>query len=763
MTMQYLPRSHDDDQHRLTGPYDNSGNGDAARKSYVVMEQGEQASHSPLRIERLIRKYWRLALAVMALGASIGFVSVVLSSPMYRTRLMLEVLGTNGGLMKGSSFDSGIFEANEVNIQTQINILRGGSFLKRGEERLQSETVPLAPTGRDIFSRLRQRIRPASQDPQDVARRGLNVAMETFDARPINHTRLIELSCESTSPDVAAEFLNSMAAEFVEDAARSRTETAQKTSEWVAAQTEETKQKLQESEEHLREFVAASGNVFAGQDLTLEDTKLVELKGEVAKIQNERIARQTRYELTQKNPPESLAEVLDNAVLRTDQAQLDSLKRDKAALETIYTSKNDKVKKVDAQIGVLEKSYQNELESVVRRIKNDYEASLRQEKLLSSAYASQSQKVGSEAGKAAQYSALKREVENLRQMYNGLLVQQNEASLNSSVPVNPIRIVEASALPVVPYKPRPMLNISLGAMLGLVFAGALVFLKEHLDRSIQAPGVSRRLFNTPELGVIPNLGPNGLLLGARAAEAARLNPGSLNGDPASALTDWQNSPAFITESFRGTLASILRTQETGKIQKAILITSPGPAEGKTTVIQNLGIALAETGRKVLLVDADFRRPHLHRKFNLPNEWGLIDLLSENRPLNQYLPESWGVATGFPGLSLLANRTTPNNVSKALYSPRLRAIMEILIQRYDMVLVDSPPILNVADTRVIAPLTDGLILVLRCGVTSRESAVEAYQRIQEDGLALLGTVLTDYDFTADRKRQYYYDYDESSRA
>ena len=137
-------------------------------------------------------------------------------------------MGTTSGL-KNSTVDSGDFEATEVNIQTQISILRSGTFLKRGADRLQSESVPLAPTGRDIFSRLRQRIHPATQDPLENARNGLAVAIETFDARPVNKTRLIELICESTSPDVAAQFLNSMAAEYQEDTTRSRMQTSQKT------------------------------------------------------------------------------------------------------------------------------------------------------------------------------------------------------------------------------------------------------------------------------------------------------------------------------------------------------------------------------------------------------------------------------------------------------------------------------------------------------------------------------------------------------
>jgi succinoglycan biosynthesis transport protein ExoP len=724
----------------------------------------ESAPPQKFNVLALLRQNWLLLLCLMILGSAAGFASIVLSSPMYKTLLLMEVQNSTNGVPQNAGMPQSSSETSEVDIQTQVNLLHSDGFLRRGAERMQSETVALPPTGRDIFSRLRQRIHPVTQDALESQRSGLATAVKTFEARPVTRTRLIELSCESTSPDVAAQFLNAMANEFVEDNNHSRIQTAQKTSEWLAAQIEETKARVQEAEEKLREFVSASGNVFAGQDATLEDTKLAQLKAELAKIQSERIARQTRYELTLKNPPDTLGEVLDDAVLRGYQQQLQALKRDRSVLDITYTAKDKKVQKVDAQIATVQKAYDAEIASTVKRIQNDYEASRSQEKALSGAYDGQSQRVGGQAAKTAQYNALKREVDTQHQTYQTLLVQQSQANLNASVPVNPIRIVEAATAPEEPYKPKPVLNISFGTLFGIVLAGGIVFLRERMDRSIKSPGVSRRMFNAPELGVIPNLGSNGNLL---PSANGRVSQGLvLNGDHedvSTALATWQSGPAFITESFRGTLASILRNQASAKSQKMILITSPGPAEGKTTVVQNLGIALAESGRKVLLVDADFRRPHLHRKFSLPNEWGLIDVLCDDTPLSQYSTEQLGVFTGFPGLSILPNRITQHNVSKALYSPRLRSILETLANRYDMVIVDAPPILSVADTRIVASLTDALILVLRSGVTQREAAMEAYQLIQEDGLALLGTVLTDYDLSTDRRRQYYYDYGDPSRA
>ncbi len=753
-----------------SGESGENGNGDHSLMPQIQVSPAygfpnpaeEDSGFGSFDARSLLRKYWLLCAILLIVGFAAGFISVVLSAPMYKTRLLLEVQNANSAMPK----DSGFAESpatTEEDIQTQVNILRSSTFLKRGADRMQSDSVPLAPTGRDIFSRLRQRIHPATQDPLEAGRTGLYFATTSFNARPVNGTRLIELSCESTSPDVAAQFLNAMSEEFVEDASRSRMQTAQKTAEWLAGQIEETKSRVQDSEQRLRDFVQASGNVFAGQDATLDDTKLSTLKAELAKIQQERIFRQTRYDLTRNNPPETLGEVLDDAVLRGYKTEMENLKRERAALTTTYTSKYEKVRRIDAQLASLQKAYDSELASSIKRIKNDYEASLSQEKRLTAAYDGQSQRVGSEAGKAAQYNSLRRDVETQRNQYQTLLVQENQANLSSSVPVNPIRVVEQAVSPDSPYKPRPVLNISFGCMFSLVIAGAIVFLRERLDRSIKAPGASRRMFNAPELGVIPNLGQNGNAVVKSNGRAGRKN-GELNGsDTGTALAAWQSGPAFIAESFRGTLASILRNQATGKSQKLILITSPGPAEGKTTVVQNLGIALAETGRRVLLVDADFRRPHLHREFSLPNDWGLIDLLCEDQPLGEYPKERLGLFTGLPGLSILPNRVTQNNVSKALYSSRLRTILETLMKHYDMVLVDAPPILSVADTRIIAPLMDALILVLRSRVTKRESAMVAYQQIQEDGLTLLGTVLTDYDMSSDRKRQYYYDYGDSSRA
>jgi succinoglycan biosynthesis transport protein ExoP len=750
---------------RLVNDLDNSALMEGTRSHYVSGNGITAETGAHLDVERLVRKYWLLLVVLLIAGAAAGFASVVLSSPMYKATVVLEVPSVGGAFMKNAMGVTS--EENDLNIQTQISILRGATFLQRGAERLQADTVPLAPMGRDLFSRLRKRIRPDTQDPIETSKQGLAVAMTTFNARPINRTRLIELTCESTSPDVAAQFLNAMAAEFVEDNSQSHIQSSQKASEWISAQIEDTKAKLQETEQRLQQFVQASGNLFVGQEAaTLADTELNQSKMKLAEVQGQRVAKQTRYELSLKTPAESLAEVQEDGALKEYRHELDTLSQQRVALMTNYTDKHEKVQKVDAQIAQLEKAIEQRQSAIIKKIRDDYEALLKTEKHQADYYHQKSQLVSAEAGKAAQYSSLKREVETLRQSYQSLLLEANQAGLGNSAPPNLIRIVEPSSPPASPYKPKPVLNILFGTVLGLAGCVGFVFLKERADHSVRAPGSARSFLNLPELGVIPDLA---LDAGSRSKLLADSQHATENGNTVSIMggTDdkkdtsvslWQGAPSFMAESFRETLASILRSHSHAKTQRTILITSPGPGEGKTTVVQNLGIALAETGRKILLVDADFRRPHLHKAFHLPNDRSLIDLIYEDKPLTDYPPEYWGLNTGVAGLSVLPNRSTDSNVARALYSPRLRLIFQKLREMYDMVLVDAPPVLHLADARIVAPLTDAAILVLRSGVTVRKSALEAHRRMQEDGLFLLGTVLTGWEASSSQlKKHYYYDY------
>ncbi|PWU04523.1 MAG: hypothetical protein C5B51_16590 [Terriglobia bacterium] len=720
----------------------------------------EPASSSPgIDYWHLLRKYLILLSLFAVAGAAAGFFSVAFLNPVYQSRALLEVQAPTVTLFKNSGV-SGNDEVSQVNIQTQIQLLRSSSFLRRVMERLQLETVPPPPVQNDIFSRLRRRLTTNTQDPMALMTSGLNVALATFDARPINGTRIIEITCDSTSPDIAANFVNTLANEYIEQNSQGRAQNLQQTSQWLSGQLEETRNKLQEAQQHLQEFVQSSGNLFVLQDNTLDNSKLRQLQGELSAIQADRIAKQAKYELVAKTSPEALPGVLEDINVRGYQTRIADLRREAAVLKTTLTPDNPKVKKIEVQINELQITLNKEVTAEIQRIKNDYDVALRREKLLSADYTKQASQVSAEATKASQYSGLKREVETLQQTYSAMLLQANESNINSSVPLGmgTIRLVDPSTPPAKPYKPRPALNIAFGTMAGLFLSVGIAFLWERMDKSVRTPGHSRTLLNVPELGVIPSIEPRGsrpawrLLLGRESRNAGEMVGSEVSLD--TRVGFWDSAPAsqLLADSFRVTLASLMLGNGTRRPPRVILVTSPGAGEGKTTIVSNLGTALAETGRSVLILDGDFRRPRLHKVFDLADTWGLTNILEEGSAA----PERFGLLTTVPGLFVMPNGPKSGSISKMLYGSEIRRFFQMVREKYDIVLIDAPPILEVADGRLLAEFADGVLLVLRSGVTDRVAALQAYQQLSEDQTPLLGTVLNDFKATR-RSRQGYYNY------
>jgi capsular exopolysaccharide synthesis family protein len=221
------------------------------------------------------------------------------------------------------------------------------------------------------------------------------------------------------------------------------------------------------------------------------------------------------------------------------------------------------------------------------------------------------------------------------------------------------------------------------------------------------------------------------------------------------LLGWQQANYFA-ESFRHVMASFLRSHTAGGGSKVVLVTSPNPSEGKTTITSNLAICLAETGRRVLLIDADFRRPRVHTLFKTSNDLGLSNLLQATPEKRQTEGAKWGVheASNFPGLSVLPSGPEVSNHSRLLYSDGLSKVVAAFRADYDFVLIDAPPLLQIADARAMDRVSDGVILVLRAGVTDRKSALDAYRCLHEDGAHIFGTVLNDWRPSKKQTQQYY---------
>ena len=722
-------------------------------------------------IPSVLRKYSLLAVIFTILGAAAGFVAVAVFSPVYRARARLEVQPITGSVLKLGSVEN---DGNEVDLQTEAQIILSSTFLRKVIERLQFDTLPPSPVQTDIFSKMRHYLKPNENTSLvNVPIEGLDtervsapigMAIRTLEAHRIEGTRILEITCESTNPSFAADFLNTAANEYIGQNQQNRLNTVNLTTQWLSQELDQSRNKMLEAEKRLQEFVETSGNLFASRDSTLAETELRDFQDRLSDAETALIEKQTRYEAVKKAPADTLPEILTDETVHGIQTHIADLRREEAPLLSKLTLQHPKVKAIESQITELQGDLKKATDSAVARITSEYESAKRNRDLLSNAYVKQSQKVTAQGGKEAQYNALKREGESARQTYNNLLLQSSQAGIVGSIPVNNVWLVDPSVPPSKPTKPKPPLIIGIGAGLGLALCAGIVFLREGLNQRVSSPTHARQMFNIPQLGVIPSveaaeprrtlLPGLGLKNGAEdeAADGARFPPFVGVETGSSPQVSW------LAESFRVTLASLVRESQGVGPPQVILVTSARPKEGKTTIACNLGKALAETGRRVLVLDADFRRPRVHKVFGLPSGRGLVDLLSEDTAIDEYPDEALSVGTSTPRLHILPNGRRSENISKALYSPRLRDLFRRLRKRFDTILVDAPPMLGIADARVMSVMVDGVVLVLRAGITDKNSAQEALEQIQSDNTMILGTVLNDWKGSSKSDMSYYYTLD-----
>lgn len=721
----------------------------------------------------LVRRYGLVAVLLILLGTAAGVLAVAVIPPKYTARTLLEVQPLGSSMLKLQAVQS-VQEGEDVNVAllTEAQKLQTATFLRKVIKRLElNGNVSPALERKDFFGKVRRFLNIGSQDtPLENAQidglevehlpKALAVALRTLDAHPVNRTRLIEVTCDSTNPQLAADFLNALGETFKEENYQSRIQVVQTTSQWLSQQLEDARRKMVDAETKLQEFNRTSGNIFVSQESTLADSKLQGLQQRISDAETELISKKARYDAVQKTPPELLGRVIDDPSLRGYETQIAALRQKRAELTTTLTADNPRVQKIDAQIAELQQALKRDGENIKNRIITEYQAAKDTHDLLVKAYGSQARVVGQQAALEGQYTILKRESDTARATYNAMLAQANEANIAGSIPVNNVQVVEP-AVPPITYKPKPIMIIGLGAMGGLGLCVGIAFLREKADQRMNTPRQVRFL-NVPQLGVIPSVEEEqnrGFLSDIRRQRTPAIEAATINGPISRELTAATQDPdkQLLAESSRITLASLIRESMAGDgiHAKVILITSPAPGEGKTTITTNLGLALAETGRRVLVLDGDFRRPRLHKALGIPNTTGIADLLEARTPIKDYELEALAVRTPSVGLSVLPNGRRVENIAKILYSPRFRELMERLRREFDMILIDAPPILQVADARVMSEMADGVVLVIRAGVTERSSVVEAIEQLRNDRVPVLGTVFNDWKPTKSQLHKYYY--------
>jgi len=443
---------------------------------------------------------------------------------------------------------------------------------------------------------------------------------------------------------------------------------------------------------------------------------------------------------------------------------LAQLKREYADLSTTFTPEYYRVKQVQNQINEIEEVLARERERAAKQITNDYRAAVQREALLRQAFGNQEEQANLIAEKSVQYNILRREVDTNKQLYEGLLGRLKLAGVSAGLKASNIRIVDPAAPPDWPAKPRVLLNLALAVVLGLGMGVGAAFLQEHLDNTLKRSEDVERFLHVPALALIPSIeslnGRRGGIYGIYG-RSKMLAGGVRASSKPTALVPKAQVPRWyridtqgeqhmaLSEAFRTLRTSVLLSTA-DRPPRALLVTSSQPGEGKTTISANLAISLAQLGRRVLLIDGDMRRPCIHRAFQVKEGAGLVSYLTGQRAWQEAVQ-----TTRVPGLDVLVCGPIPPNPAELLSSDRMRLLIREVVGEYDFVVLDSPPLLNVADSRVLATLVEGVVLVVKGGATPRELVQRAQSNIRDVGAHVIGVVLNNLDVRADD--YYYYRY------
>jgi capsular exopolysaccharide synthesis family protein len=340
-------------------------------------------------------------------------------------------------------------------------------------------------------------------------------------------------------------------------------------------------------------------------------------------------------------------------------------------------------------------------------------------------------------------------------------LQLKQSSVASAMKASNIRIVDAAAIPTRPYKPNLSRSMILGSVLGLFAAVGVTLLRERSDHTIRDVGEVTDILGIPELGLIPSAQE----AFARAPQKKRLHQtrvlaleSSIGALGEFDLRAWQSRRSMVADSFRSSVASLLFNSFSKKKCRKFVITSASVGEGKSTVVSNLGVAIAELGDRVLLIDADLRNPRLHKIFGLEQRPGLSTLLEPAAAGTVPLELGRCVhATAVPNLFLLRAGETTSFSSSLLSTTRLRETLDILSTQFDKILIDTPPTLAIPDARILAKHVDSVVLVVRAGKTTRDAMVAVYQRFLADRTEVVGAIVNDWDPESSSRGYYGYGY------
>lgn len=691
----------------------------------------------------ILRKHQWLILSFTLVVVTIVAIAIFRMQPIYVATARIEIDRENGNILPFQGADSYDYMVDTDNyIETQAKILTS--------ETLALQTIRNSGLGsQPEFS--------GTSGPSEAVASGnlanqkqppeLAAFLGSLGVKRVPNSRLMDVSFESTDPQLAARIVNAHIATYVEQNYRSKYESTTQASDWLAGQLNDFKNKVQKSEDARIAYERQNQIWTLDDKQNMTTQRLADINKQYTEAQSERMQKESLYQFAKAGNLDAVPQVQSNTAL----ADLMKKRRDESAeydsALAQYGPNFPKVLRLKGQLKETDDNIEKEKQKVLDVLESDYREARQRETLLAQALDQAKAEANQMAEKMVEYNILKREAEANKALYEGLMTKMKETAITAGLRSSNIRIVDPAMVPTTPARPAKAKNILLAFLVGLVGGIGLALLREYLDNTVKTPDDIETLARLPSLAVVPQFAT---LNGSK--RRGMFQSFSTNGHDKRIELVAQHLPkSQMSEAFRALRTSILLSQADHPPQ-VILVTSALPREGKTTAAANLAVTLAQLGDSTVLVDADLRKPGIGRLLNLGagKYAGLSSYLAGVSSLDLVsIPHP-----AIPNLVAIPTGPLPPNPADLLSSHKLADAITELRAKFKFIVLDSPPIMAATDAVILSVLADGVLLVVRSGETPKAAFTRTRDLLASVKCRVLGVVLNAVDSSAP---DYYYSY------
>lgn len=676
----------------------------------------------------LVRRRWTVFL-VVGLVVLMALLATFLSTPIYRGSLLLQIDREEGKVLEYQNLTpEDARNANDF-YQTQYELLQSRSLARRVIDQLGLKLTDVDEgEGDSLFDGLKDGVKGlvvglvggGEQEDGVAVEPDLERAfLEQLTIEPVRNSRLVRIHYDSPDPREAAAVANAVADNFVNMNLERRFDASAYAKSFLQERLQQVRANLEDSEQRLIAYAREKAIVDLDDRLSILRQQLSEMSSELNEAQAARIAAEANYTELVQGGTFSSAQVLGSkviGVLKERKAELDGEYQEGLK---VYKPDYPKMQQIQRQIAEVERAIEQETQAIVGSIKGAYQAKIREEAQLTLRVQEIKEEILALQDRSTDYQTLKREVDTNRELYDGLLQRMKEIGVVAGIGTNNISIVDRARVPRQPFKPSLTKNLALALAIGLLGGVLLAFGLETLDDTIKVGEEVERRLGAPVLGVFPRLSERLV-----AEEGGR----------AIAVKAFHEPQGHIAEAARSLRTALIFSTAEGA-PSVLHFTSAGSGEGKTTASTNTAVAFAQTGSKVLIIDADLRNPSLHRAFALGNDKGLTHLLAGDAK-----PAEVAQPTEVPRLFAITSGPLPPNPVELLSSAKMLDLLRLATERFDHVVIDGPPVIGLADALVLANLARASVFVVEPGATRKGALDNAVRRLNSANARILGAVL-----------------------